>query len=104
MSNEAHEDIDSIYEFISKDSIWYANDTSRNIYSRIYELEHIPYLGRYVPEIRDKDYRELTYKSYRIIYQVSKNTNTVYVHFVIHCRRNFKSFYNSYIKDNFNSN
>lgn len=28
MSNEAHQDIDSIFEYISSDSIKYANETS----------------------------------------------------------------------------
>ena len=28
MSNEAHKDIESIYEYISRDSIKYANETS----------------------------------------------------------------------------
>ena len=55
MSNEAHQDIDSIFEYISRDSIKYANETS----------------------------------------------NTIYIHFVIHSKRNFKSFYKSYIKNNF---
>ena len=32
------------------DSIKYANETLENIYSRIYELESAPYLGRFVPE------------------------------------------------------
>ena len=50
MSNEAHQDIDSIFEYISRDSIKYANETLENIYSRIYELESAPYLGRFDPE------------------------------------------------------
>ena len=64
MSNEAHEDIDSIFEYISHDSIKYANETSEIIYSRIYKLENAPYLGRYVSELPDKHFRELIYKSY----------------------------------------
>lgn len=32
---------------------------------------------------------------------ISENTNIVYVHFVVHGKRNFKSFYKSYIKNNF---
>ena len=101
MSNEAHEDIDSIYEYISRDSVKYANETSENIYSRIYELESSPYLGRYVPELSDKFLREIIYKSYRIVYDVSEVSSTVYIHFVVHGKRNFKSFYKSYIKNNF---
>ena len=98
MSNEAHDDIDSIFNYISHDSIKYANETSANIYSRIYELEKAPYLGRYVPELVDKYYRELIYKSYRIFYEVSKEEDSVYVHFVVHGKRDFKSFYDSYMK------
>ena len=101
MSNEAHQDIDSIFEYISRDSIKYANETSENIYSRIYELENAPYLGRYVPELSNKHFRELIYKSYRIIYDVSKDLSTVYIHFVVHDNRDFESFYKSYIKNNF---
>ena len=79
MSNEAHEDIDSIFEYISRDSIKYANETSENIYSRIYELENAPYLGRYVPELLDKHFRELIsyapaiYKHLRIRNQITSN-------------------------------
>ena len=74
MSNEAHQDIDSIFEYISRDSIKYANETSENIYSRIYELENAPYLGRYVPELSDKHFRELIYKSYRTFFFIIKTS------------------------------
>lgn len=103
MSNEAHKDIDSIFKYISRNSIRYANETSENIYSRIYELRNTPHLGRYVPEFLDKRFRELIYKSYRIVYDISEESNTVYIHFVVHSKRDFKSFYKSYIKNNFNS-
>lgn len=87
--------------YITWDSIKYANETSENIYSRIYELEKTPYLGRYVPELPDKHLRELIYKKYRIVYDISEDSKTVYIHFVVHGSRSFKSFYNSYIKNNF---
>lgn len=101
MTTEAHNDIDSIFEYISFDSIKHANETLKNIYSHITKLEHTPYLGRYVPKLPDKQYRELLYKSYRIIYTISKETNTIYIHFIIHNKRNFKSFFNSYINNKF---
>lgn len=93
ISNEAHKDIDSIFNYISRDSLKYANETSENIYSRIAELENLPYIGRYVPELTDKCYRELLYKNYRIIYSISDKKNIIYIRFVIHNKRNFKSFY-----------
>lgn len=95
ISNQAHKDIDSIFKYISRDSLKYANETSENIYSRISELEMLPYIGRYVPELEDKCYRELMYKNYRIIYSISDKKNIVYIRFVIHDKRNFKSFYKS---------
>ncbi|MFQ8785958.1 MAG: type II toxin-antitoxin system RelE/ParE family toxin [Clostridia bacterium] len=101
MSNEAHQDIDSIFEYILRDSIKYANETSENIYSCISNLENAPYLGRYVPELSTKHFRELIYKNYRIVYDFSEDSNTIYIHFVVHSKRNFKSFYKSYIKNNF---
>lgn len=101
ISNEAHEDIASIFEYISCDSIKYANETLENIYSRISELSSSPYLGRFVPELSGSYFRELIYKSYRIVYDVSDDLSTVYIHFVIHDNRDFESFYKSYIKNNF---
>ena len=35
------------------------------------------------------------------IYDISEDSNTVYIHFIVHGKRNFKSFYKSYIKNNF---
>ena len=82
MSNEAHQDIDSIFEYISRDSIKYANETSENIYSCISNLENAPYLGRYVPELSTKHFRELIYKNYRIVYDFSEDSNTIYIHII----------------------
>lgn len=96
ISSEAHKDLSSIFEYISFDSLKYANETVRNIYLRITELENSPYIGRYVPEIPNKKYRELLYKSYRIIYNILEEENTIYVHFILHNKRNFKSFFNKY--------
>ena len=82
------------------DSIKYANETIRNIYSLIYELGNTPYIGRYIPELYDKHFREIIYKSYRIVYNVCEASNIVYINFIVHGKRNFKSFYNSYIRNN----
>ena len=89
ISNEAYKDIESIFEYISFDSIKYANETLSNIYSLIYKLETFPYLGKYVPEFSSKQYRQLLYKSYKIVYSVSEEKNTIYIHFIIHTKRDF---------------
>lgn len=100
LSKNVKNDIKKIYNYIAKNSLKYAKETSNNIYSCIAELESSPYLGRYVPELSDKRYRELLYKSYRIVYSVYENTNIIYIHFIIHSKRNLKSFYNTYISKN----
>ena len=66
----------------------------------IENLKRFPYLGRYVPELAEKRYRELIYQNYRIIYEVSSKEDTIFIHFIIHSRRDFKSFYDSYISKN----
>ena len=100
ISNEVRNDITEIYNYIARDSLKYANETVDNIYLLISKLEMSPYLGRYVPEFQDKRYRELIYKSYRIVYSVFEDTKIVYIRFVVHGKRNFKSFYYSYMKNN----
>jgi len=100
ISHKAYENINSIYEYIANDSPKYAEKTSDNIYSLIYRLEQFLNLGRYVPEVKDKRLREILYKSYRIVYTISEETNTIYIHFVVHGKRDFTLFYNSYISKN----
>ena len=97
ISSKAQNDTTEIYEYIAKDSLKYANITLEKLYYYINFLEFSPYLGRYVPELQDKHYREILYKSYRIVYSIFKET--IYIHFIIHSKRNFSSFYSSYIKD-----
>jgi len=95
MSTRAHNYIYSIFKYISINSLKYASITSEMLYSRINILEVFPYIGRYVPESKDKNYRELLYKSYRIIYSISEEINSIYIHSIIHCKRNLKLFLNS---------
>lgn len=101
LSNEAKQDLDGIFEYIANDSEKYAIQTHKNIRLYIHSLRISPYIGRYVPELVDKNFREIIYKSYRIVYEVSEDINIVYIHFIIHRKTNFKSFYKSYIKNNF---
>lgn len=95
MYNEAKDNLAEIYKYIARDSIKYANKTIENIYARIEFLKFSPYLGRYVPELSNKEQRELIYKSYRIVYSVCKETNTIYIHSIIHSKRDFNPFCNS---------
>jgi len=66
-------DIIQIYSYIYKDSVYYAVKTINGIVKSTENLEIFPYMGRKVPERNLTHFRELIYKSYRIIYEVQCN-------------------------------
>ena len=91
------------YQYSLKNSI----ETNRNILSRIHNLESSPYIGRYIPEMSDKRFREIIYKSsrhsgYRIMYYISENTNTIYIFNIINSKQDFNhilklhNYFNNY--------
>lgn len=94
IQNTAHNSIENIFEYISKYSMKSAIETIEGIYTYIYELGSSPDIGRYIPEIRDKNFRELIYRKtkhsrYRIIYYISKSRNKIYIINIINCKQNF---------------
>lgn len=70
---EAKADLKQIQEYISKDSIYYANKTINEIINKTEYLLMFPYMGRKIPEFDNTNFRELIYKSYRILYKVNSN-------------------------------
>ena len=86
---EAKADLKQIQEYISKDSIYYANKTINEIINKTEYLLMFPYMGRKIPEFDNTNFRELIYKSYRIFYKVNSN---VYVLKIFH---HFRDFLNS---------
>lgn len=90
MSHKAYDDINSIFLYISHDSVKYANKTIQHIYSTIDSIKNFPYIGSYLPIISNSQFRERIYKSYRIIYEISEDTDFIYIHFIIHSKQNFK--------------
>ncbi len=83
---EAKADLKQIQEYISKDSIYYANKTINEIINKTEYLLMFPYMGRKIPEFDNTNFRELIYKSYRILYKVNSN---IYVLNVFHHSRDF---------------
>lgn len=66
-------DLQSIHEYISQDSAFYANRLIDKIASRVNQLERFPQSGRIVPEFNNEMIRELIEGSYRIVYQIRNN-------------------------------
>lgn len=69
-SDEALEDIESIAEFISRDSVHHAQRVVDEIISIVEILQTQPEMGRIVPELNQPIIREHFIYSYRIIYEL----------------------------------
>ena len=71
---DANDNLIQIYNYIYEDSVYYAIKTVNEIVRRTDDLNFSPYMGRKVPEYDMVEIRELIYKSYRIIYEVQRDT------------------------------
>jgi toxin ParE1/3/4 len=85
----ARNDLKQIYDYIAKDSKYYATNVAQQIISKAENLNKFPEIGRVVPEIGDENVRELIIYSYRIIYEVVPND--VQILAIIHGKRDFSS-------------
>ncbi|MBK7359288.1 MAG: type II toxin-antitoxin system RelE/ParE family toxin [Saprospiraceae bacterium] len=63
-------DLDSIAEFISEDSVKYAKIQVKRIRNKARIIKDHIYIGRLVPEYNDPSIRELIMGNYRIIYKI----------------------------------
>lgn len=88
LTNKALKDISDIYNYIRKDSLYYATKTKNEIMARILNLSFMPFMGRKLVDSENNNIlnqREIIYKSYRIIYGI--NSETIYVRRVLHSAR-----------------
>lgn len=90
-SPEAVEDVESIAEYIDKDSPAYAKAVVTKIFHLAKSLAENPYIGRIVPEMDDYKIRERFLYSYRLIYKVEPNEIIILA--VIHGKRLLENFY-----------
>lgn len=87
-TKKAEKDLIAIHEFISIDSVFYANRFIRKLITRVDILKRFPESGHVVPEKEDFSIRELKEGNYRIFYQVEKNN--IRVLRIHHSSRNIK--------------
>ena len=85
----AWEDLESIANFISRDSPYYAASFVREIRDCAWNLSRMSMRGHVVPEIGDRQIRQLMVQSYRLIYKVE--VSRVAVLAIIHGARNLKN-------------
>ena len=68
-SPQAADDLEAVRDFIARDSDHYAKLVVQRIVAAIELLATSPQMGRVVPELRNRDLRELIVGAYRIIYR-----------------------------------
>lgn len=88
-TEQALSDIEDIANYISHDSVHYAQLQVQKFFKRVEILEKFPLTGRKVPELNMKLVRELIEGNYRIIYKIV-NRETIHILTVYHTRRNLK--------------
>ena len=86
-TNNAKNDLKDIYDYIAKDSKYYANHFVNKIQNATKKLKRFSEIGRIVPEYSDKSMRELIHYNYRIIYKI--DDKNIYIITIIHSSRDF---------------
>ena len=72
-SDRARTDLEEIIEYIAQDSPVAARNFASKIIAATSALETFPSIGRIVPEFGKADMREILYRNYRIVYQLSED-------------------------------
>jgi len=95
----AKTDLKELFIYVSlNDSVESANKLLDALESTCEKLEKYPERGHIPPELRGtgiKNYLEIHYKPYRIIYEIE--SNLVYIHSVLDGRRNIQDILNNRI-------
>ena len=73
-SPDAAVDLETICDYIAKDSEHYARLFAQGIINVIERLLIFPESGRIVPEYNQKDLREIIFQNYRIVYMIKSDT------------------------------
>lgn len=84
----ALDDVESIAEYIARDSVEMASLFVSRLFDATDRLQEFPSSGRIIPEINNPDCREVVYGTYRIMYR--KEGNEVWITGVIHGARDWK--------------
>jgi addiction module RelE/StbE family toxin len=72
-TEQSANDLELIFNFISRDSEHYATLFIKEIFKTIERLETFPESGRIVPEFNVEIVREIILGNYRIIYRLNKD-------------------------------
>ncbi len=88
-SPEAIEDLESITDYISRDSDYYTRSVILKFMDAVQRISEQPFIGRVLPEIGKEEIRESFVYNYRLVYQIKNNTIIVIA--IIHGKRLFEN-------------
>jgi len=80
-------DLESIFDYIARDSTQYARHQIERIHNAAERLRLFPESGRHIPEFPDFPHREILIDNYRLIYRHAANIEKVFIITVMHGRR-----------------
>lgn len=83
----ALDDIDSIAEYIARDSTYRAFLFIERLFESTDRLQEYPLSGRVIPEINNPSCREIIYGAYRIMYRIENDE--IWITGVVHGARNW---------------
>lgn len=86
----ARNDLKNIFDYISKDSAYYARTFIKKIKYETKKIKSNPNIGRFVPEYNQKDLRELIFQNYRIIYKLE--SNKIIIVTIFHAARDLSQY------------
>ena len=79
LTPQSQEDLRDIVSFIARDNRDRAREFGYVLLDKALSIGSFPKIGRVVPELNDQSVREIVHKSYRIIYEILRDPETVYV-------------------------
>ena len=92
ITQRAKHNLLDLFDHNANISINYAVKIDKKIRSYIEELQYFPYIGRYVPEISDRHYRERICEKFRIIYFISEKEDVISVRYIFSARQDKSTF------------
>jgi toxin ParE1/3/4 len=88
-SERAIKDLEQIGDYISSDSVRYANMVVQKLFNKPKIVEKNPFLGRMVPEFRLDHIRELIEGPYRIVYSIKPDLQFIEIITIHHSKKEF---------------
>ena len=94
IENSAKKGINDIFYFNMQYSLQNAISTDYLITEQIKQLAENAYLGRYIPEVSDKNFREIIFhktkrNSYRIMYYINNSKDTIRIFNIMNSKQDF---------------